>query len=425
MKIAIVGTGIAGNTAAYLLRDRHEITVFEAADYVGGHSNTVDVVDASGRHLAIDTGFIVFNDRTYPEFNRLLDALDVETTASVMSFSVHDAADRVEYCGSSLSGLFARRRNLVSPGFYRMLADILRFFRSARDDAQGIDAELTIGDYVAAGAYGRQFRESYLVPMAAAIWSAQPAQVLDMPAVFLLRFFDNHGLLQLRDRPRWRVVSGGSRAYVERLVAGHRDRIRLSTPVRRVRRTPGAVMVAAGDGPEEGFDAVFMACHSDDALRLLARPTPVEAAVLGAIGYCDNAAVLHDDQQLLPRRRAAWAAWNYRLTGSSDTPALVTYNMNILQSLPGSQTWCVSLNDGGRVDPRRIAARFVYRHPVMTPAAIAAQQRQADVNSDRIFFCGAYWRNGFHEDGVVSALQAVRHFEEDRQGAKLHLRRAG
>lgn len=424
MRVAIVGTGIAGNIAAYKLRDHFDVTVFEAATYIGGHTNTVDV-EEGGRLLAIDTGFIVFNDRTYPNFIKVLDEIGQPSQRSEMTFSVHSAKGRLEYNGSSLNGLFAQRRNLLRPSFYRMVRDILRFNREAMRDIDKAPEGGTLGAYLSEKGYGADFTDHYLVPMAAAIWSAEPLSVLEMPAEFLVRFFANHGLLQLEDRPQWRVIQGGSREYVKRLVRGHRSAIRLNTPVRSIRRFPDRVEVATEDGGIERFDHVFLACHSDQALALLEDPTGAESSVLGAIGYQDNEAVLHTDETTLPQRRRAWAAWNYFVPARSRHQVTVSYNMNILQKLNARKTYVVTLNDDSRIDPKKIVRRIQYQHPMFTRETVRAQARQAELNTDRTFYCGAYWRNGFHEDGVVSALNAVGHFEERLRYGELHLRRAG
>ena len=424
MRIAIIGTGIAGNIAAYKLRQRHDITVYEAAHYVGGHTNTVDVQEG-GRTLPIDTGFIVFNDRTYPNFIRVLDEIGQASRASTMSFSVHAADGRLEYNGSSLTGLFAQRRNLLRPSFYRMVRDILRFNRDALLDVSRASVPLTLREYLDEHGYGQAFANDYLVPMVAAIWSAEPVAVLDMPAEFLVRFFKNHGLLQLDNRPQWRVIEGGSREYVKRLVHGHRDRIRLNSPVRRIRRTADGVEVATAEGGREWYDFVFIACHSDQALAMLGDPTAIEHDVLGAIHYQENEAILHTDTAVLPRRRRAWAAWNYFVPGNDRDHVAVSYNMNALQGLDAEETYIVTLNDDTRIAGDRVLRRIRYEHPVFTRETIAAQQRHAEVNCDRTFYCGAYWRNGFHEDGVVSALNALAHFEERLAHAELYLRRAG
>lgn len=424
MRIAIVGTGIAGNTAAYKLRDQHDITVYEAASYIGGHTNTIDVHEGTDT-IAVDTGFIVFNDRTYPNFIELLDEIGQESQPSVMSFSVSSGDAGLEYNGSGLNALFAQRRNILRPPFYRMVRDILRFNREAMASLAFEDDSQTVGGYLSKHGYSREFMDDYLVPMAAAIWSAEPVAVQQMPLQFLVRFFDNHGLLRLKDRPVWRVIKGGSREYVARLVAGHRDRIRLNTPVKRIIRHASGVEVLTDQAGREWYDAVFLACHSDQALALLERPTAVEQDVLGAIRYQDNEAVLHTDTTVLPKRRRAWAAWNYHIPEDAHRQVAVTYSMNMLQGLDCSEHYCVTLNDDRRIDPARVIRRIRYQHPVYSREAIAAQLRQAEVNSDRTYYCGAYWRNGFHEDGVVSALDAIAHFEERQSRAELHLRRAG
>lgn len=423
MKIAIIGTGIAGNVAAYKLREQHDITVFESGSYIGGHTNTVDVFEDGERH-AVDTGFIVFNDRTYPNFIQLLDEIGQESQASEMSFSVQVDEGGIEYCGSSLNGLFAQRRNIVRPPFYRMIRDILRFNEVARSDIDRLDDSQTLGDFLAANGFGAEFVDHYLVPMAAAIWSAEPVSILDMPVAFLVRFFSNHGLLQTSDRPTWRVIKGGSREYVGRLVAGHRDRIRLNAPVQSVRRVDDRIELQTASGGKEFFDYVFIACHSNQALSLLEDATRDELSVLGAIQYQPNEAILHTDDSLMPSRRRAWAAWNYHVARDRAQHVAVTYNMNILQRLRTRRQYLVTLNNDRHIDPDKIIRRIAYDHPIYSREAVAAQQRQRDLNNDRTFFCGAYWRNGFHEDGVVSALSAVEHFEKRLIDGQLHLRRA-
>lgn len=424
MKIAIIGTGIAGNVAAYHLRRNHDITVFEAGDYVGGHTNTIDV-EEEGRRFAVDTGFIVFNDRTYPDFIRLLDELKQPSKPSVMSFSVQNEASGLEYNGSSLNGLFTQRRNVARPHFWRMVRDILRFNREAPLAIDDGGAAETIGEYLSARSYSPQFLHDYLGPMAAAIWSAEPQTVADMPLRFLVRFFSNHGLLQLKDRPQWRVVEGGSREYVRKLTAGHRDRIRVSTPVESISRLGGQVQVRARGLEAEQFDHAFVACHSDQALRLLADPTPVEREVLSAIPYQENEAVLHTDASLMPAHRRCWAAWNYHVPRDDRSHAAVTYHMNALQGIDARKQYFVTLNNSDAIAADSVIYRTRYDHPVYSLETVAAQARHKEINSgNRTSYCGAYWRNGFHEDGVFSALQAVSHFEEE-QHAKLHFRRTG
>ena len=423
MKVAVIGSGIAGNVAAYKLRKEHDITVFESGSYVGGHTNTMDVYE-DDRALAVDTGFIVFNDRTYPNFIRLLEEIGQESQPSEMSFSVQADDGRVEYSGSSLNGLFAQRKNLLRPAFYRMIRDILRFNRTTLPNVDRLDGAETLRNYLLENGYSKEFIDHYLIPMAAAIWSAEPGSVLEMPVKFLVRFFANHGLLQISDRPVWHVIKGGSREYVNKLVAGHQDRIRLNSPVQSIRRTDDYVEVHSATGGSERFDYVFVACHSDQALSLLQDASPMEREVLGAIQYQSNEAILHTDASLMPRKRCAWSAWNYHIPRDSARHVAVTYNMNILQGLKANKQYLVTLNNDRHIDPGKVIRTVQYEHPVYSRESVAAQRRQSEINEDRTFFCGAYWRNGFHEDGVVSALSALGHFEERLSNGQLRLRRA-
>jgi predicted NAD/FAD-binding protein len=434
MKIAIIGTGIAGNVAANRLAKKHDITVFEADNRIGGHTNTVDVIHG-GERWAIDTGFIVFNDVTYPNFIALLDELGVESQASDMSFSVSSRREGLEYNGASLNAIFAQRSNLLRPSFYRMLADILRFNREAPKILDGPGSFMTLGEYLESNGYSRRFIDHYIVPMGSAIWSATADRMRAVPMTFFVRFFENHGLLNIKDRPQWRVIKGGSRNYVKQLVAGHCDRIRLNAGIQWIRRYPDHVEVKAQGCEPESFDRVFMACHSDQALRMLDDPSPRERAVLGAIEYQQNEAVLHTDSSLMPKRRRAWAAWNYTIPDGPPNPdgkVTLTYNMNILQGLQAPVEFCVSLNNTGAIDPDKIIQVIQYSHPIFTERAVNAQRHHRTINGERLtYYCGAYWRYGFHEDGVVSALDALAHFEEDleRTGEgrdeERHLRRAG
>jgi predicted NAD/FAD-binding protein len=388
MKIAIIGTGIAGNVVAYKLRAEHDITVFESGDYIGGHTNTVDVYD-NGRKLAVDTGFIVFNNRTYPNFIRLLDEIGQESQPSEMSFSVQAEEAGIEYSGSSIDALFAQRSNLIRPTFYRMIRDILRFNKTAMPSIHSLNDSQTLRDYLHDNDYSQEFVDQYLVPMAAAIWSAEPLSVLDMPVKFLLRFFANHGLLQITDRPVWRVIKGGSRQYVNKLVAGHRDRIRLNSPVQSVLRVDDRIAIQSASGGREFFDYVFIACHSDQALSLVGDASPAEREVLGAIRYQSNEAILHTDVSLMPKRRRAWAAWNYHVPQNANRHVAVTYNLNILQGLRTENQYMVTLNNDHHIDPKMVIRRFQYEHPVYSRESVIAQQRQADLNCERTFFCGA------------------------------------
>jgi len=423
MKVAVVGSGIAGLTVAHHLRREHDLTVFEAGSHVGGHVHTHDVT-LGGRHYAVDTGFIVFNHRTYPRFVELLAELGVASQPSAMGFSVSCRETGLEYSGASLNTLFAQRQNLVRPGFWGMLRDILRFNREAPRLLETTGPEIALGAYLEAGRFGALFRDYYLLPMGAAIWSTDPDRMLAFPARFFVRFCVNHGLLSLTDRPEWRVIGGGSRNYVERLIAPFRERVRLATPVLGITRHQDRVEVRLADGTR-AFDAVFLACHGDQALRLLADPTREETEVLSAIPFQTNDAVLHTDTRLLPKRRRAWAAWNYLMPDGPGGRVCLTYNMNILQGLDAPQTLCVTLNASDRIDPARTIARMTYEHPLFTPGGVAAQGRQRAIDGRRrTYYCGAWWRNGFHEDGVVSALAALDHFRADQQSQGVPARRA-
>ena len=413
MRIAIIGSGIAGLTCAHLLARQHAVTVFEAADWVGGHTHTVDV-NWGGQQYALDTGFIVFNDWTYPHFIRLLEHLGVASRPTQMSFAVHDPASGLEYNGHDLDTLFAQRRNLLSPGFWGMLRDILRFNRQALADLDNrrIEEDTTLGSYLRTHGYGRRFINHYIVPMGSAIWSMSRADMLGFPLQFFVRFCRNHGLLSVNQRPQWRVIEGGSRSYVAPLCQPFAERIRRNCPVARVIRDPDGVTVISAAGTER-FDKVVFACHSDQALALLATPSADERAVLGTLTYASNDVVLHTDTRLLPRRRKAWASWNYRLGGAEQAPAALTYNMNILQGIDAPVTFCVSLNQTAQIDPAQVLARFSYSHPQYSLAALAAQARQGELQGrQHSYYCGAYWGNGFHEDGVLSALKVAEYFGE-------------
>ncbi len=422
MKIAVIGSGIAGNVAAHHLAAEHSVTVFEAGDHLGGHTHTHDI-EWDGRHYAVDSGFIVFNERTYPNFIRLLQKLGVSSQQTEMSFSIKCDATGLEYNGHSLNSLFAQRRNLLSPSFHRMVRDILRFNREAPQSLDEGRAEMPLGVYLAEHRYSREFIEHYIIPMGAAIWSTDPLQMQAFPASFFIRFFRHHGLLDLRNRPRWFVIKGGSREYLGPLSAPYANGIRLRTAVESVRRLPHGVEIRTRRHGAEFFDAVFIATHSDQALNMLADPSPAEKSILGQLRYQRNEAVLHTDESVMPVSRRAWASWNYHLQPESERVAL-TYDMNRLQGLDAPVRFLVTLNNTQAIAPERIIRRMVYEHPVFTPDSVAAQARRKEISGgNRTYYCGAYWRNGFHEDGVVSALQALDDFAQDRQ-AYDSLRRA-
>jgi predicted NAD/FAD-binding protein len=406
MKIAIVGSGISGLVAAHRLHREHEIVVYEAGAKLGGHTDTVTVEDEWGTQ-AVDTGFIVFNDRNYPNFEALLAELGVASQPSHMSFSVADGEGRFEYAGTP-RGLFARPSHLVSPSFLGMLRDWRRFNREARTLIGMNGTAPSLGHWLEQHGFSRHFVERLIVPQAAAVWSADPAQMWEFPASFLAEFFDNHGMYSLRGRPRWRTVRGGSERYVEAISAPWREQVRLRAPVQRIERLAGRVrIIAAGRWPEL-FDRVVIATHSDQALRMLADPSRAERKILGAIPYQRNEAVLHTDATLMPRRRAAWSSWNFHLVDGPPRGTTVTYWMNNLQRLDSERDYFVTLNQGERIDPAKVIRRISYDHPVYTKRGVAAQARRAEISGVRdTHYCGAYWGWGFHEDGVVSGLRAA------------------
>lgn len=406
LHVAVVGAGIAGLAAARELRRRgHRVEIFEAAAQAGGHTYTVEV-DDGGLPLAIDMGFIVYNERTYPDFVRLLAELGVATEPSSMSFSMRCERTGLEYCGSSLRQLFVQKRNLVRPSFYRMLAGIARFHRQAPADLLHADPALSLREYLEQEGFRGPFVEHYLLPVCSAIWSTPPAEMLDFPARTLARFLHNHGMIQIRDRPVWRVVSGGSRRYVDRLIRPFGGDLHLGARIETIGRDAAGVVLRTG-GRSLRFDALVLATHSDTALRLLADPTPAEKRLLGALPYADNEVVLHTDSTFLPRHREAWSSWNYHLPRERSDKTQLTYSMNLLQNLPSSTPYCVTLNRGAEIDPKKILHRVSMAHPQFTTAGLAAQERWSELAEERTFFAGAYWFNGFHEDGVQSGLRAA------------------
>ena len=412
MKIAIIGSGVSGNTLAWHLSKQHEVTVFEADGHIGGHTHTHEI-DAFGKRYNIDTGFIVYNDWTYPNFIEMLNTLGVETQSSDMSFSVHDEASGLEYNGTSLNSLFAQRRNLFRPSFIGMIRDILRFNQEAPALLDDHQADMSFGEYLKLNGYGEKFIAHYVIPMGSAIWSASPDQMFEFPAKFFIRFFHNHGMLSVSDRPEWRVIKGGSKAYVEKLTQAFKDNIRLNTPIESVQRKNEGVIVKPKNQAAELFDWVFFACHSDQALAILEDASNDEIEILGGIPYQNNQIVLHTDMSLMPKKKLAWAAWNYHITKQPLNLAAVTYNMNILQSLESPEPFLVTLNHTSQIDPNKIIKTLNYTHPVFTPKGIAAQLRHAEISGvNRTGYAGAYWRNGFHEDGVASALAALEHFQQ-------------
>ena len=405
MRLAVIGAGIAGMTAAHILSRRHEVTVFEAASRPGGHTNTVRVAEG-GRAIGIDTGFIVFNDLNYPNLCRLFDALEVPSHTSDMSFSVHCEATRFEYNASSIGRLLACKRNLLSLGHWRMLLDIVRFHRDApRLLDAGMDDSITVERYLARASYGDAFAQRYFLPLGASLWSCPAERFRKFPARFALEFLRNHAMLQIEGRPVWRTVTGGASRYLPRLAARYRDRLLLGAPVAQVRRIARGVGLRLADGRESEFDEAVIATHADQALAMLDEPDDDEAQVLRCFPYQRNEVVLHTDTAMLPVRAGLWASWNYRIPAGRPDAVTVTYHMNRLQRLHAERQYCVTLNPNGPLRPDRVIRRIGYSHPMFLPGRASAQSAHPDLIRRRgISYCGAYWGFGFHEDGVNSAL---------------------
>lgn len=410
MKIAIIGSGISGLTTAHYLAPHASVTLYEKAPRLGGHTATVDVT-VDGRNYAVDTGFIVYNERTYPNFIRLISELGVAVKKTTMGFSVSSRQDGLEYSGNSLATLFAQKRNIFNSGHWRMIFDIIRFNHKAKRDLDSghVAADTTLGSYLKQNCYSHGFINHYLVPMGAAIWSASTDVMLNFPMQFFIRFFHNHGLLQISNRPQWHVIEGGSRNYIARLLSAAKPKIVINAVITRIEMAGDQVELLLADGSRTRYDEVVFATHSNEALSLLgSSATEQERSVLGAMPYQSNAVVLHTDEKLLPALKSTWSSWNYLLHSYRQDHATLTYNMNLLQGLKAPVTFCLTLNDTAAINPNKILARFSYEHPVFTRESLAAQQRWSEINGvEKRWYCGAYWRNGFHEDGVVSALRVA------------------
>jgi predicted NAD/FAD-binding protein len=408
-RVAIVGTGISGLTCGYYLhRAGRDVTLYEAADYTGGHTHTVDV-EYLEEQSRIDTGFIVFNDRTYPHFIEMLEQAGVGFQPTEMSFSVRNDDIGLEYNGNNLNTLFAQRSNLISPRFWRMLFDIVKFNKDVRRAATE-DGQITIGEYLAQSSYSALFSENYLLPMISAIWSMGLASCNDFPLHFFVRFFENHGLLDITNRPQWYTIEGGSSSYIEPLTRGYSDKILLNSPVRGVKRTEKGVEVQSDVGCTF-YDQLIFACHANQALAMLEQPSPAEQEVLGNFQFSDNQVILHTDRSLLPERKTAWASWNYQMIDAAQEQSTLTYNMNILQRLNKKHTYLVSLNQ--EIDESLVIDRFNYSHPIYTTQMITAQEQWQRISGiEGIHYCGAYWFSGFHEDGVRSGLRVVDMLEK-------------
>jgi len=412
-RIAVIGSGIAGLTSAYLLSREHQVVLFEANDYLGGHTHTRHV-KAGSRSYPVNTGFIVFNDWTYPNFIKLMDQLSVKSEASDMSFSVRCENTDLEYNGTNLNTLFAQRRNIFKPSFWRMIKDILRFNKETVSALQAgtLDDSQSLASYLSEHGYSEGFKMRYIIPMGAAIWSAPIEIMMSFPIKFFLQFFNNHGMLSVDDRPQWRVLTGGSESYIKPITAGYAGNVRLNTPVLSVVRDSEQVNVTTEAHGVETFDHVVFACHSDQALQILQDATPTESEILGAIPYQMNDVVLHTDTKIMPKRPLAWASWNYHIPQRAKEMAMVTYNMNMLQNFDDAdETYLVTLNRNHEIDPDKVIESFRYAHPVFTMDGVAAQARHQEISGhQRTHYCGAYWFNGFHEDGVNSGLRVAKQF---------------
>jgi uncharacterized protein len=407
MRIAVIGSGIAGLASAWLLSKQHEVVLFEANDYLGGHTHTHDI-DLHGHRYAIDTGFIVHNPAHYPLLTALFAELGVQSQPTTMSFSVRNEATGLEYNATDLDSLFCQRRNLLSPRFWGMLRDLFRFYREAPALLALPGEGPTLDDYLTQGGYGAMFRDQHLVPMASALWSSASARILSFPAKYLVQFMVNHQMLQVSDRPQWRVVRGGSSRYVHALRARWRVQERLNTPVRMILRDSDGVTVFTDNGAER-FEQIVLACHSDQALRLLSDASDAERAVLGGMPYQANDTVLHTDASLLPRRRKVWAAWNATIPRDPADVCTVSYCMSLLQNIASPEPFVVTLNRTDAIDSSKILRRMQYHHPVYSHASVAAQARKAEIQGQRrTWFAGAYWGWGFHEDGMRSAVDVAQ-----------------
>jgi len=412
-RIAVVGSGIAGLCSAYLLSREHEVTLFEANHYLGGHTHTEDV-DLNGRTYPVNTGFIVFNDWTYPNFIKLMDQLDVVSEDSDMSFSVRCENTDLEYNGTSLNSLFAQRRNLFKPRFLKMVYDIIRFNKQTVSMLENdlVSDDQTLGEFITEHHYSKGFVNYYIVPMGAAIWSASEEVMLAFPLKFFLRFFNNHGMLSVDERPQWRVISEGSRSYIAPIIQSFKERIKLNTPIQKIERNENSVILHTAHGEKHEFDQLVLACHSDQALRMLDKPSKHESEILGALPFQMNEVVLHTDRRLMPKKELAWASWNYHIPQRANDCAMVTYNMNMLQNFDDAEeTFLVTLNRSAEIDPAKIIKTYQYAHPIFTQEGIRAQGRHGEISGqNRTHYCGAYWFSGFHEDGVNSALRVARNF---------------
>lgn len=410
MKIAIVGSGISGNSLAYTLSKEHDITLFEKNNRLGGHSHTHEII-SQGKKINVDTGFIVFNKKTYPLFTKLLDELNVHYEKSDMSFSVFSKDRNFEYNGTTLNTLFSQRKNIFNYKFIKMIYEIIKFNKVALT-LLSAKTEISLETFLRQNNFSDYFCKNYILPMGSAIWSSNINSMLKFPAVFFVKFFNNHGMLNINDRPQWLTVTNGSKEYVEKLTASIKKNIRLNCPVKAVKRNKDSVEVKSSDGTEI-FDYIFFACHSDEALKLIIDPSTQEKEVLSSIPYSKNEVTLHTDESIMPNNKLTWAAWNYNIDSTNDMPIALTYNMNILQNLKTQQTILVTLNDNGNINPEKVLKKINYDHPLFSLKSVEAQKNYGIISGvNRTGYAGAYWGNGFHEDGISSAYKAIKFFKE-------------
>jgi len=410
MKIAIIGSGISGLTCAYLLNQKYDINLYEKNNYIGGHTHTHEIKNYS-KIYNVDSGFIVFNEDTYPNFIKLLNLLDVETEKTTMGFSVKSINQNLEYAGNSISSLFAQKSNLFRFSFWWMLIDILKFNKRAKIDIRNLSPNICLDEYLDSYRFSNSFKNNYIYPMGSAIWSTNSTSMKSMSALFFLKFFNNHGLLKIFNRSQWYVISGGSNQYIKKMIKQFESKIFLNTEVKSILRVDNKVEILSETYGLKTYDAVIIASHSDQALKILSDPTTLETEILGSISYQENTALLHTDISVLPKRKNAWSSWNYNLDQNPNDPMAMTYNMNILQNLESETNYCVTLNSNEIINNQMILKKLKYAHPLLNIKSSIAQLRRNEISGkDNTYYCGAYWYNGFHEDGVVSALDVCKNF---------------
>ena len=410
MKIAIIGSGISGLTCAYLLNQKYDINLYEKNNYIGGHTHTHEIKNYS-KVYNVDSGFIVFNEDTYPNFIKLLNLLDVETEKTTMGFSVKSINQNLEYAGNSISSLFAQKSNLFRFSFWWMLIDILKFNKRAKIDIRNLSPNICLDEYLDSYRFSNSFKNNYIYPMGSAIWSTNSTSMKSMSALFFLKFFNNHGLLKIFNRSQWYVISGGSNQYIKKMIKQFESKIFLNTEVKSILRVDNKVEILSETYGLKTYDAVIIASHSDQALKILSDPTTLETEILGSISYQENTALLHTDISVLPKRKNAWSSWNYNLDQNPNDPMAMTYNMNILQNLESETNYCVTLNSNEIINNQMILKKLKYAHPLLNIKSSIAQLRRNEISGkDNTYYCGAYWYNGFHEDGVVSALDVCKNF---------------